>query len=70
MPGREVAEKRGGLAARVDFDEALAVSDERRHDIVMLDDAMQALARLDERKSKVVELRFFGGLSVDETAAS
>ena len=63
------AEKRGGLAARVDFDEALAVSDERRHDIVMLDDALQSLARFDERKSKVVELRFFGGLSVDETAA-
>ena len=64
-----LAEKRGGLAARVEFDESLAVSDERRHDIVMLDDAMQALARLDERKSKVVELRFFGGLSVNETAA-
>jgi len=63
-----LAEKRGGLAARVDFDEALAVSDERPHDIVILDDAMQALARLDERKSTVVELRFFGGLSVDETA--
>jgi RNA polymerase sigma factor (TIGR02999 family) len=63
------AEKRGGLAVRVDFDEALAVTDERRHDIVKLDDAMQALARIDERKSKVVELRFFGGLSVDETAA-
>ena len=64
-----LAGKRGGLAARADFDEALAVSDERPHDIVVLDDAMQALARLDERKSQVVELRFFGGLSVDETAA-
>jgi RNA polymerase sigma factor (TIGR02999 family) len=63
-----LAEKRGGLATRVDFDEALAVSDERPHNIVVLDDAMQALARLDERKSTVVELRFFGGLSVDETA--
>jgi len=60
--------KRGGLAARVDFDEALAVSDDRRRDIVVLDDAMQALARFDERKSTVVELRFFGGLTVDETA--
>ena len=63
-----LAEKRGGLAARVDFDEALAVSDERPHNVVVLDDAMQALARLDKRKSTVVELRFFGGLSVDETA--
>jgi len=63
-----LAEKRGGLATRVDFEEALAVSDERPHDIVVLDDALQALARLDERKSTVVELRFFGGLSVDETA--
>lgn len=64
-----LSEKRGGLAARVDFDETLAVSDERPHDVVILDDAMQALARFDERKSTVVELRFFGGLSVDETAA-
>lgn len=64
-----LAEKRGGLASRADFDEALAVSDERPHDTVVLDDALQALARLDERKSQVVELRFFGGLSVDETAA-
>ena len=63
-----LAGKRGGLAARVDFDEALAVGRERGHDIIMLDDAMEALARLDQRKSRVVELRFFGGLTVDETA--
>lgn len=63
-----LAEKRGGLRARVDFDETVAVSNERGHDIVMLDDALEALARLDQRKSRVVELRFFGGLSVDETA--
>lgn len=63
------ADKRGGLAARVDFDEALAVISDPRRELVILDDAMQALARLDERKSKVVELRFFGGLTVDETAA-
>lgn len=63
-----LAGKRGGLAARVDFDEALAVGHERGHDIIMLDDAMEALARLDQRKSRVVELRFFGGLTVEETA--
>lgn len=63
-----LADKRGGLASRVEFEEALAVSNERPRDIVVLDDAMQALAQLDERKSKVVELRFFGGLTVDETA--
>jgi RNA polymerase sigma factor (sigma-70 family) len=39
-----------------------------RHDYVALDDALSALAQLDERKSRVVELRFFGGLTVDETA--
>ncbi|MEO7156648.1 MAG: sigma-70 family RNA polymerase sigma factor [Vicinamibacterales bacterium] len=63
------AEKRGGHAVRVDFDEGLPVSDDRRSQVVLLDDAMQALACLDERKSKVVELRFFGGLSVNEIAA-
>jgi RNA polymerase sigma factor (sigma-70 family) len=43
-------------------------SDERPHDVVALDDALEALAAFDERKSRVVELRFFGGLSVNETA--
>ena len=56
--------KRGGPAARVTFDEALVVASEPRHDFVALDDALDALGRLDARKSRVVELRFFGGLSV------
>ena len=60
--------KRGGGAVRVSFDEALAVSRESAADLVALDDALQALARLDPRKGQVVELRYFGGLSVDETA--
>ena len=64
------AEKRGGFAARVTFDEALAVSDEPGPDVVALDDALAALATFDERKSRVVELRYFGGLSVEETAAA
>ena len=62
------AGKRGGPLARVTFDEALAVTAEQRPDIVELDDALEALARFDARKSRVVELRFFGGLSVKETA--
>jgi RNA polymerase sigma-70 factor (ECF subfamily) len=60
--------KRGGDAVRVTFDEGLAVTNEPSLDFVALDDALEALAKLDERKSKVIELRFFGGLSVEETA--
>jgi RNA polymerase sigma factor (TIGR02999 family) len=61
-------QKRGGGAKRVSFDEALVVSEDRGADMVALDDALQALAAFDARKSRVVELRFFGGLSVAETA--
>lgn len=61
-------QKRGGDAVRVTFDEALSISHEPSPALIALDDALQALAAVDPRKSKVVELRFFGGLSVDETA--
>ena len=61
-------QKRGGDAVRVTFDEGLEVSDEPARDLIALDDALQALAKLDQRKSRVIELRFFGGLSVEETA--
>ena len=61
--------KRGGEADRVTFDEALVVTNEPAQDFVALDDALVALARFDERKSRVIELRFFGGLTVDETAS-
>ena len=57
------------MDARVTFDESLVVTDEPRQDFVALDDALEALAKFDERKSRVVELRFFGGLSVEETAS-
>lgn len=60
--------KRGGNAGRISFDEALHAGGELRTDIVALDDALNALAGFDERKSRVVEMRFFGGLSVEETA--
>jgi RNA polymerase sigma factor (TIGR02999 family) len=64
---RRVA-KRGGGAVRVTLDERLLSSDSST-DAVALDDALKALEQVDERKSRVVELRFFAGLSVEETAA-
>jgi RNA polymerase sigma factor (TIGR02999 family) len=60
--------KRGGGAQRLSFAETLLVSNEKGSDLIALDDALNKLAVVDERKSKVVELRFFGGLSVEETA--
>ena len=62
-------QKRGGDAVRVTFDEELVIAHEPGPDFVALDDALEALAKFDERKSRVVEMRFFGGLSVEETAA-
>ena len=60
-------QKRGGDVARVTLDEALVV-DSRARNLVALDDAMTVLSRFDARKARVIELRFFGGLSVAETA--
>lgn len=62
------SKKRGGGAVNVTFDEGLPVAAEPGMDLVALDDALKTLAAVDERKSRVVELRFFGGLSVEETA--
>ncbi|MGA9056789.1 MAG: sigma-70 family RNA polymerase sigma factor [Terriglobia bacterium] len=59
--------KRGGGAQVVSLDEAPEVSPKPRADLVALDDALNHLAAVDERKSRVVELRYFGGLSVEET---
>jgi RNA polymerase sigma factor (TIGR02999 family) len=61
-------QKRGGGAQKVSFDEALVVSQEPGQNLVALDDALNALAAFDTRKTQVVEMRFFGGLSVEETA--
>jgi len=61
-------QKRGGAAHHVNFDEALVVTAQPDFNLVALDDALNRLAKMDERKSKVVELRFFGGLDVKETA--
>ncbi len=60
--------KRGGGAVDVSLDPDVALSSEPGRDLVALDDALEALATVDERKSRVIEMRFFGGLSVDETA--
>jgi len=60
--------KRGGGAHQVAFDEALAIAPQRSVDLVALDDALTSLAALDPRQNQVVELRFFGGLSIAETA--
>jgi RNA polymerase sigma-70 factor, ECF subfamily len=62
------AHKRGGTAQQVALEEALVISDERAAELVALDDALTALQALDPRRSRVVELRYFGGLSVEETA--
>ena len=60
--------KRGGRVQHVSLEETAMVGGDRAADLVALDDAMDALARLDLRKVQVVEMRFFGGLSVEETA--
>ena len=61
-------QKRGGGAQRVTLDEGLVVSAELPPDLVALDEALTLLATTDARKAQVVELRFFGGMSVEETA--
>lgn len=61
--------KRGGDQRQVSFDEEVIVSRQTSADVVALHEALNELAVIDERKSKVVELKFFGGLSIEETAA-
>lgn len=63
-----LAEKRGGGVFVVSLEGAPEIPAASREDVLAIDDALHALARVDERKSKVVEFRFFGGLSVEETA--
>jgi len=61
-------QKRGGGAVHISLDEAPSVCKEPDPNLLALDDALKALAAVDERESKIVELRFFGGLSIEETA--
>ena len=60
--------KRGGGARKIALDEALAVSQQRAADVVALDDALKRLAEIDRQQSRIVELKFFGGLTIEETA--
>lgn len=62
------AQKRGGNAQKLSLDEAIGLPEQRDLDIIALDDALKLLAELDPQQSKVIELRFFGGLSIEETA--
>ena len=60
--------KRGGGAHKVSLNEVAVVAQEQAADLIALDDALRSLTAIDERKGRIVELRFFGGLSVEETA--
>lgn len=62
------AQKRGGHAERVPLDDAIARFEERSLDLIALDEALSRLANLDERKSRLVELRFFAGLSMEDAS--
>lgn len=63
------SQKRGGLAEKITLEETLVASPNRSEEVVALDDALKQLAILDERKSRVVEMKFFGGLTIEEIAA-
>jgi RNA polymerase sigma factor (TIGR02999 family) len=65
---RRVAAKRGGAAARVNLDEVADIGSGRARETIALDDALNALAKVDPRKARVIEMRFFAGLTVEETA--
>lgn len=62
------ADKRGGGVAKLSLDEAIEIAEQREVDLIALDDALNTLAQLDEQQCRVVELRFFGGLTVEEVA--
>jgi RNA polymerase sigma factor (TIGR02999 family) len=64
----KIAAKRGGQNVKLSLDEALAPADERDINLIALDDALQALAAADEQQSKIIELRYFAGLTIEETA--
>lgn len=62
------SQKRGGAARAVPLEESVVALPQRSADVIALDEALEKLAVLDERKSQIVELRFFGGLTAEETA--
>ena len=65
---RHASVKRGGGARKLELDEALVVSQQKASEVIALDEALKQLALIDPRQSRIVELRFFGGLSVEEAA--
>jgi RNA polymerase sigma factor (TIGR02999 family) len=66
----KATDKRGGDVQRLALDEAISFSKEQDIDLLALDDALKQLASFDEQQSRIVEMRFFGGLSVEETAVA
>lgn len=64
----KVAAKRGGLSVKLSLDEALAPADEKDLNLITLDDALEALAKADPQQSRIVELRYFAGLTIEQTA--
>ncbi len=66
---RQGADKRGGAAVRVSIEEGAVVADPLAADLLLLDDALKRLRSFDERKCQIIELRFFGGLTIDECAS-
>jgi len=62
------AAKRGGSAQRIEFDDAVSLSNEPNVDLLAIDESLKELAKFDEQQSRIVELRFFGGLTIEETA--
>ena len=60
--------KRGGLQQKVSLEDVVIAAEEQSYDLVALDEALDRLAKVDARQSRIVELRFFGGLSVEQTA--
>ncbi len=67
---RHLAAKRGGAGHRVALDDAVASYEERAVDLISLDDALEQLAKVDQRLTRVIDLRFFGGLTDEEAAAA
>ena len=65
---RHKRQKRGGARQRITLDDAVAISPQRDEDLIALDEALKNLAKADPRQAKIVELRFFGGLTVEEAA--
>jgi RNA polymerase sigma factor (TIGR02999 family) len=65
---KRAASKRGGGVARLDLDEIVDIGSGRARELIALDDALDRLSAADPRKARVIELRFFGGLTVEETA--